>query len=111
MYKKKESRNMWVILDGNGHYASGIKEIDRGLNAYISYNTFGPECRGFLTLKRAVIIVGKLRSQSDDAGFDNTFLLHYLGIEEIIKDHKNFVGENMIIQYENITNLKGRNII
>ena len=109
MYKKKESKHMWTILDGNGHYSNGIKEIDRGINAYISYNTFGPECRGFLTLQRAMTVIDQLRSQSNYNGFSNTFSLDYLSVDELIQEHKNFIGENMILEYRNI--IKHKNII
>ena len=90
------SRIIWVIKDmetGNFVRRDCFKIID-GKNLYISYRTFSRECRGYNDKDCAVIAQNKLMEQSYvSIGFE----VLEVNLEGLIRDHRDFVGENMVV--------------
>ena len=97
-----EKRNVWIIVDSKGNFASGVREVEEGIFVYISYHTFARECRAQTSLLGATNLICDLRDKSMYVGLNETFSLEYMGLSELTREHNNFNGENMIILDINI---------
>lgn len=90
---------IWVIKDSKGNLANkkSIKMWDSKTWIYVTYQTFSPECRGYMDLMACECAMDKLWSKSRDMDLDESFHLEYVNIEDAIKEHKAFIGDNMIL--------------
>ncbi|HEY8805262.1 MAG TPA: hypothetical protein VIM42_09210 [Clostridium sp.] len=91
-----EKRNVWVILDSKGNYSGGIRRIENE-DIYISWKSFGPECRAYLNLEKATNVIWDLRASSNAVGLDETFYLDYVVLEDIIAEHKDSSGVDLVM--------------
>ena len=96
-----EKRNLWVIKDSQGNFASAITEFEEGIFTYVCYQTFSMECRCQGNLLRATNLVSDLRAKAMYVGLNEKFHLEYVGLDKLT-EHKNFTGENMIVLDINI---------
>ena len=73
-----EKRNVWVIKDSKGNFATSIREFENGVMAYISFKTFSMECRCYTNLLSATNKVCAMRSKGMTVGIGETFSLEYV---------------------------------
>lgn len=89
----------WVVRDNHNNlaHARSFKTIDNEL-LYISYQTFGPECRAYMDLLKAERVMDVLNWEVEKMRLnDTTFHLEYVDLGEATKQHLEFDGENMVI--------------
>ena len=96
---KTEVRPVWVIKDSNNNFANAnsIGKIEKNVMAYVSFKTFSPECRAYLTETQAHKALGKLQTKAETMELDSIFTLEYVELSNMIKESKAFQGENMVL--------------
>ena len=92
-------RNVYVILDQKGNLANAnsIGRIEKNIMAYVSFKTFSPECRAYLTEAQAQKALGKLQTKAKIMELDSIFTLEFVDLDNLIKEGKTFQGENMVL--------------
>lgn len=90
---------IWVIKNSNSNYVhrKSVKILDSKTYMYISYKTFGPECRGWSDQLKAEHWMDVLKLKSKEVGLEEVFYLEYINLNDAIKLHKAFNGENMVV--------------
>lgn len=96
---KEEERDSWVIKDDQNHFANrnSIGKLNKYTWLYIAFKTFSPECRGYESKEQAEKAILKLNRKVIATGFDTVFRIEHHNLNNIIKEHKAFKGENMVI--------------
>lgn len=93
--------NGWVIKDDEEHFANKNSIKKSGINTwiYISYKTFSPfDCRGYTTKQAAEKVLTELNRRKTLLSMNTALHLESHNIQELIQQHKEFSGENMVIQ-------------
>jgi len=90
---------IWVVKDSKGNFAhaNSIKKWNSKTWMYVSFKSFSQECRGCVDQMAAERALDKIYSKSRDMGLNESFTLEYVNIDDAIKQHKVFKGENMVL--------------
>jgi len=90
---------VWVIKDSKGHFvhANSIKMYDSKTWMYVSSKTFSSDSRGYDNHNGAACAKDRLYSKCIKMKLNEVFSLEYLNLDDLIKQHKEFTGENLVI--------------
>lgn len=100
----------WVIKDQDDNFAhrNSIGKSGKNTCIYISFKTFSPECKGYISKESAELALQELNRRKSIMGLPNTFNLEYNIISELTKLHREFQGENMVIYEKTHSNILNR---
>ena len=99
----KNDRPVWATKDQDGNFAkaNSIKKTGKHEFLYIGFRTFSQECRVNTGKEQAEKALLALNNANTIADFNMTFHLEWLNLDKIIKEHKLFKGDNMVIIEKN----------
>lgn len=102
MNNSNNNLDVWVIKDNYNYFAhdNSIRKYDPNTWMYISYKTFDPACRGYLTNESANKALEQININKDIMGINTKFRLEKVNYDIIIKQYQEFNGENLKIQYK-----------
>jgi len=98
-----KERFIWTIKDQDGNYCqkTSICKLNNKEWIYIpseiNSKTFSQESRGYITKESAEKALDLLNKKKIVAGFDLTFHIERLNLDEIIEESVQFQGNNLVI--------------
>jgi len=101
-----EGRFVWVIKDQDGNFAKRIVSIGtsgKQESLYIGFRSFSPECRAYTSEPKAVEALTTLNRMNSIAGFDIAFHIECVNLNIIIKNHKVFRHDYLVLRELNST--------
>ena len=92
-------RMIYVLKDNLGNYCNhnSIKKWNSKTWIYVSFKSFSQECRGYLSLERAEGALEEIKSRSVSMGLDASFKVAGVKLSDLVREHRCFVGENMVL--------------
>ena len=98
---------LWVIKDQDGNFAhrNSIGKSGKNTCIYISFRTFSPECKGYISKESAELALQELNRRKSIMRLPNTFNLEYNILSKMTKLQREFQGENMVIYEKTHSNI------
>lgn len=92
-------RWIWILKDSKGNFANAnsVCKWNKNTWLYVTFKTFGKECRGYVDQYAVDRALTKLYSRIKEMGIKETFRIEYVKLSDVIKQNKAFEGENMVV--------------